>query len=179
MKDNKFNFCPECGSRSIQTIAGGRKWVCPDCGFDLYNNVAAAVGVIIINGRGEALFERRAKEPRRGYLAIPGGFCEPDERAEDAARRELREELGLMAQTLTFVATFPNTYGYRGAVYKTCDMFFLAKVADATAVRADTGEVASYEWRDVSSAAAVESIPFAFDSSRRALLCMLESRHES
>lgn len=148
--------------------------MCPDCGFDLYNNVAASVGVIILNGRGEALFERRAKEPRRGYLAVPGGFCEPDERAEDAACRELREEMGLAATDIKFIATFPNTYEYKGALYKTCDMFFLAKVSAGSAVRADAGEVSSYEWRCVKGAEAVERIPLAFESARRALLAAQE-----
>lgn len=179
MKDNRFNFCPECGSKNIQTVNGGRKWVCPDCGLDLYNNVAAAVGVIILNGRGEALFERRAKEPRKGYFAIPGGFCEPDESAEDAARRECREEVGLEVTRLRFVATFPNTYEYKSVIYKTCDMFFIADVADADKINADALEVSSYEWRDVTGAEAVEKIPFAFDSSRRALLKAQEVIRES
>ncbi|MBP5751778.1 MAG: NUDIX hydrolase, partial [Treponema sp.] len=68
MKNNRFNFCPECGSKKIQTLMNGRKWLCPDCGFDLYNNVASAVGLLILNSRGEILMEKRAKEPRKGFL---------------------------------------------------------------------------------------------------------------
>ena len=43
---NDFNLCPKCGSKNIINH-GNRKWDCQDCDFDLYNNVAAAVGVII------------------------------------------------------------------------------------------------------------------------------------
>ena len=56
MKDNKFNFCPDCGSRNVSTLMNGRKWLCNDCGFDLYNNVASAVGVILENDFYDKIF---------------------------------------------------------------------------------------------------------------------------
>ena len=87
MENNRFNLCPECGGRNIATENNGRKWKCPDCGFTLYNNVASAVGLVIINDRGEVLLEKRAKEPRKGYLAFPGCFVDPDESLEEAAAR--------------------------------------------------------------------------------------------
>ena len=43
MENNRFNFCPECGSKKIQTLLNGRQWFCPDCGLELFNNVASAV----------------------------------------------------------------------------------------------------------------------------------------
>ena len=89
MENNRFNYCPECGGRNIATENNGRKWKCPDCGFTLYNNVASAVGLVIINDRGEVLLEKRAKEPRKGYLAFPGGFVDPDETEKDLGQQKL------------------------------------------------------------------------------------------
>ena len=91
---NDFNMCPMCGSKKIENH-DNIKWVCPDCGFDLYCNVASAVGVIIYDDENNVLFEVRAKEPSKGKIVIPGGFIDFDERAEDAIVRECREEIGV------------------------------------------------------------------------------------
>ncbi|HBG66881.1 MAG TPA: NUDIX hydrolase [Treponema sp.] len=176
MEDNRFLFCPSCGGRGIQTLLGGRKWFCPDCGLDLYNNVAAAVGLIIRNGKGELLFERRAKEPRKGFLAFPGGFAEPDESGEEAALRECEEEIGVKPLAVRYVCSFPNTYVYKSIIYKTCDMFFSAELPEHFVLKAQPGEVSSFEWRRVADASDVEALPLAFVSARNTLLRWLELR---
>lgn len=170
MKDNKFIFCPDCGSKKIQTLLNGRKWLCSDCGFDLYNNVASAVGVIIENSKGEILLEKRAKDPRKGYLAFPGGFCEPDECAEVSAVRECREEIGLEITELKFLCSFPNTYVYRDIIYKTCDIFFTAKVCEGSEIKMDESEVSEYVWVPADTVEDIEKIPLAFESAKNTLL---------
>lgn len=49
------------------------------------------------------LLIRRANYPYAGHFALPGGFIEPNETTEEAARRELREETGILAELLWFV----------------------------------------------------------------------------
>ncbi|MCR5081683.1 MAG: NUDIX domain-containing protein [Treponema sp.] len=174
MKDNVFNFCPDCGSKNIQTLLNGRKWFCPDCGFDLYNNVASAVGVVIENSKGEILFEKRAKNPRKGFLALPGGFCEPDETAEQSAVRECREEVGLEVCDIKFLCSFPNTYVYRDIIYKTCDIFFTAKIKEGAQIKMDESEVSEYVWVSADTMEEIEKIPLAFDSAKKTLLKRIE-----
>ncbi len=54
----------------------------------------AGVGVIIFN-EGKVLIIKRAFDPSKNKWSIPGGVVELGEKVRDAARREVREELGL------------------------------------------------------------------------------------
>ena len=179
MKDNIFSCCPDCEGKQIQTLRGGRQWVCSECGFDLYNNVAAAVGMIIQNHEGLVLFEQRAKEPRKGFLALPGGFVDPDESLENAAFRECREELGLSLENIRYLCSFPNTYVYKNITYKTCDSFFTAMLPPNSIFRSQQSEVTSIAWKPVHSASDMEKLPIAFDSTKNALLQWLsQEKHK-
>lgn len=175
---NDFNLCPMCGSRKIENH-NNKKWVCPDCGFDLYCNIAAAVGVIISDKHKNVLFEVRAKEPRKGFLAIPGGFVDADESAENAVVRECREELGfdINPDSVSFVCTNPNTYEYKKIEYKTCDMFFKADLSSEfdsidefiKKLHAQKSEVSGFVSVHVESEEDIEKLPLAFNSTRETL----------
>ncbi len=105
-------------------------------------------------------------EPRRWQL--PKGLIDPGERAEDTARREVREETGVDAEV---VATLdPIDYWYvateQGApvrIHKTVDFFLLRYLA---------GDVANHD-REVHEArwVAIHEAPerLAFPSERRVL----------
>lgn len=178
---NDFNLCPKCGSKNIVNH-GNRKWVCKDCGFDLYNNVAAAVGIIIKDKYNNVLFEVRAKEPRKGFLALPGGFVDFDERAEEAIVRECREEIGVEVQNAKFLCTFPNTYVYKNIEYKTCDMFFtveLSKDFDSIeefvkTLKAEETEVQEFKICKVETLEDVGKLPLAFESAVKTLSLMVK-----
>ena len=173
---NDFKLCPMCGSKNIENH-GNRKWVCPDCAFDLYNNVASAVGVVIRDRYNNLLFEIRAKQPRKGFLALPGGFVDFDESAEEAVVRECREEIGVAVEGVKFLCTAPNTYEYKNIEYKTCDIFFTAELAPQfetiddfiKSLKAEESEVQGFVSYKVESLEDIEKIPLAFESARYTL----------
>jgi 8-oxo-dGTP diphosphatase len=49
----------------------------------------------------EVLLVQRGKRPYDGFWSLPGGAIQLGETAAEAARRELKEETGLLALTLT------------------------------------------------------------------------------
>ena len=63
-------------------------------------------GAVVVNEQGRVLLVKHVFRPGSGW-GIPGGFINKGEQAEDAARRELREEIGLELDRveLAFVRT--------------------------------------------------------------------------
>jgi 8-oxo-dGTP diphosphatase len=55
---------------------------------------------ILVEKNDQLLLLRRIKEPYKGLLAVPGGKLEPGEFLLDCAKRELREETGLVAEDI-------------------------------------------------------------------------------
>jgi ADP-ribose pyrophosphatase YjhB (NUDIX family) len=109
--------------------------VCPACDLHLYHNACAASAAILVDAHHRVLLIRRAHEPARGKLAFPGGFIDNDESVEAGLRREVREEVGLELGTFAFLLSHPNTYPYRGVLYHTIDLIFVARVPDLSVAR--------------------------------------------
>lgn len=61
------------------------------------------VGCIVFRG-DHVLLVQRGKPPRIGMWSLPGGAQHIGERAEDAARRELREEAGIEVGAMELAA---------------------------------------------------------------------------
>ena len=72
------------------------------------------VGVIVFRDQ-EVLLVKREKEPNKGKWSIPGGRQIIGETAEEAAKRELQEETGVIVDRLLLVdivdAIFPDVEG--------------------------------------------------------------------
>src|SRR5262245_24253616 len=104
-------YCPNCGAALERRFAEGReREVCPACGFVFYRNPVPAVGVVVeLDGR--VVLVRRKYEPRAGYWALPAGFMELGESAEEAAIRECHEETGLLVQIEHLLGVYSFGFG--------------------------------------------------------------------
>ena len=86
---------------------------------------------------GEWLVTRRAKDPARGTLDLPGGFSDLDETSEEGVIREVKEETGLHVDRVEFLFSLPNRYVYSGFTVHTIDMFYRCHVTgDPTTAQA-------------------------------------------
>jgi NADH pyrophosphatase NudC (nudix superfamily) len=151
--------CPKCSSGDlVRPIVG--KLVCRSCGFELYFNAAASVIAFITDSQGRLLVTRRARDPGKGALGLPGGFIDLDESAEQAVTREVKEETGLHVTAAVYLCSAPNTYPYKGVVYKSLDLAFACKVGAVDAARA-ADDVAELHWRRPEE---IDPAEFAFES---------------
>lgn len=121
-----WNYCPRCSKEGIEWVKD-KNWSCPHCGFRLYFNVATSTAAFLLY-QGKLLTVRRNREPGLGFLDLPGGFVDPGESAEDALKREIREELHISAGPLQYLFSLPNHYPYKDVNYRTCDLFFSASI---------------------------------------------------
>jgi 8-oxo-dGTP diphosphatase len=74
-----------------------------------YEKPALTVDVVVVapaGGQYQVLLIQRQNPPFAGRWAIPGGFVEPHEPLQDAARRELWEETGIEPARLEQLHTF-------------------------------------------------------------------------
>lgn len=163
-----FHFCPECGQPANHR-SETPFFRCASCGFQLYFNIASAAGAFLRDRAGRLLFIRRAHEPARGKLGVPGGFVDPGEAIEEAVRREVLEEVGLSVARLDYFGSHPNRYEYQGVRYNTVDLFFRGEIESFADARR-SGEV---EEMVILHPGEVDPAEIAFDSMRWAFAALM------
>jgi len=87
---------------------------------------------MILDDAGRILLIRFVIERRSGpylFWATPGGEIEPGEQSIDAARRELREELGLSLPLAGPVHHASGVFEFMHELVDNLDTFFLARFA--------------------------------------------------
>ena len=159
----KFRYCPACAA--LFSDHNFKAKTCRQCGFTYYHNPSAAVAAFVLNPQRELLVCRRAKEPAKGTLDLPGGFVDYDETAEQAACREVKEETGLTLHDLNYLFSIPNHYLYSDLDVPTLDLFFLAHLEDDTLIQA-ADDVSECFFLPVSS---LDPQQFGLDSIREAV----------
>ena len=146
----QFLYCPECGSPHFE-VNNEKSKKCTDCGFVYYFNPSAATVALILNEKNELLVCRRAKEPAKGTLDLPGGFIDMNETGEEGVTREVLEETELKVDKAVYQFSLPNIYIYSGFPVHTLDLFFRCTVADTLHFEAmdDAAEVFFLPLKDI------------------------------
>lgn len=150
-----------CGSAHFE-VNNEKSKRCRECGFTYYFNPSAATVAFILNSRGELLVCRRAKEPGKGTLDLPGGFLDMYETGEEGVAREVREETGLTVVRTEYLFSLPNTYLYSDFLVHTLDQFFRCTVDESVPLQA-LDDVAESWWMPLAD---IDPALFGLDSVR-------------
>lgn len=98
--------CPYCGSPLVLVAAGHRaQCTNDDCGRMHFPRTDAAV-IVIVEHDGACLLGRQAGWPKGRYSTL-AGFVEPGESLEDAVRREVAEESGVVVGEVHYHSSQP------------------------------------------------------------------------
>jgi ADP-ribose pyrophosphatase YjhB (NUDIX family) len=154
LSPNTLRFCPLCGAAVVRRVVARdmrEHPVCSECGFVCYlHPKIVAVTIPVRDGRVLA----------HGLWTFPGGYVDWGESVAEAARREMREEVGLDLDPAGLV----GIYSYPGA--PVVIVVYHVTVPDGLDAEADAHEVSEtgYFARD--------EVPWealAFRSTREAL----------
>jgi ADP-ribose pyrophosphatase YjhB (NUDIX family) len=110
---------------------------CQKCSYAFFINPKYNVSVLVINKEGEFVLVRRNRNPYKDLLDVPGGFVDKGETAEQAAIREIKEELNLELSAIKYFGSYPEEYEYKGVIVDVLTALYIAKEIDTANVKAD------------------------------------------
>jgi NAD+ diphosphatase len=101
---NRHRFCAQCGTPT-EIIRAGWTRRCPSCNAQHFPRTDPVV-IMLAEYEGRVLLGRQAQFPPGMYSAL-AGFVEVGESIEEAVARELKEEAGVVASNVRYVASQP------------------------------------------------------------------------
>jgi ADP-ribose pyrophosphatase YjhB (NUDIX family) len=120
-----------------------------------YRNPTPTVDAILQSG-SKVLMVRRKKDPFKGQLALPGGFVNEGETAEDAMKREAMEETSLEVEPIEILGVYSDPK--RDPRKHILTVAFVGIITGGTDMAGDDAE--SIEWVEL---AGIEKQQIAFD----------------
>jgi NAD+ diphosphatase len=106
--ETTHRFCGRCGAPMVASLTERAKR-CPDCALSFYPRIPPAV-ITMIAREGRLLLARSSRF-KSGVFSAVAGFVEVGESLEQAAIREVREEVGVEIGGLRYFGSQPWPFG--------------------------------------------------------------------
>lgn len=120
----EMNYCRRCGTALRHT--GGHAYICTN-NHSIYAGSTPTVGIFFVTSDKHVLMSVRGIEPHKGMLDSFGGFLDGEETFENAAIRELQEELNLKPHDygeLRYLCSGVGHYPYENETLPVISCFF-------------------------------------------------------
>jgi NAD+ diphosphatase len=101
----KHPHCSVCGAQTRPTRAGEMR-TCPRCSTDHFPRTDPAVIMTVIDDEDRCLLGHNAARAE-GWYSTLAGFVDPGESPEQAVVREVGEEVGVIVDEVTYLASQP------------------------------------------------------------------------
>ena len=102
--DRTDRYCSRCRTE-MNRAKGMRAKECPSCGFLSFPRISPAVIVLI--ERDKRVLLARVKRFTAELYSVLAGFVEPGESLEEAAKREIEEEVGIRIRNIRYFGSQP------------------------------------------------------------------------
>lgn len=149
----RFQYCPQCGSKLILREAGddGLTPYCAACNEMWFDMFPSCVIILVANEYNEIALLHQPRLSDRGIIV--SGYITPGESAEEAAVREVKEELGLDIESIESTGSYwfqkrgQLMHGFIGRVKKK-DLLCSQEIESAAWVLAESApEVMFPDWK--------------------------------
>lgn len=104
--DHNTQYCGVCGSPMVMHTDISKR--CPNCGKEVWPELATAIIVLI--HRGDEVLLVHARNFKGDFYGLVAGFVETGETLEEAVHREVMEETGLTITNLRYFGSQPWPY---------------------------------------------------------------------
>ncbi|MBR3575679.1 MAG: NUDIX domain-containing protein [Lachnospiraceae bacterium] len=120
-----FQYCPYCGNKTADRELGDEGMVpyCEKCDIPLFDMFSTGIITAVVNEYGEVALLRQDYVSTVNHVCV-AGYIKVGESAEETVIREVKEELGLDAEKIEFIRSYPYDkkqmlmLGYKTSVKK-------------------------------------------------------------
>lgn len=145
----KNRYCSKCGN-VIDIVQNVLEKKCDFCNLSFYPNLSPAVMILL--KRENQILLARSPHFRKGMYSALAGFVDIGETAENAAHREVQEEVGLKIKSLEYFGSqswpFPNSFM----------IAFTAEYLDGEIIM-EPNEIEDAKWFDLNHLPDLPSMP--------------------
>ena len=103
----RYHYCPDCGTKLSSKMAGDDGLVpyCEQCQKYWFDSFHSCIIVLVLNDQNEIALLTQPHLSTQ-FKTFVSGYITPGESAEQAATREIQEELGIQIDSLSYGGTY-------------------------------------------------------------------------